>query len=64
MNSKPINTINKTRWAVSGFNSWKNARGWEGELLTMSNESLNLSLKFFILEVRNKSEKEYFPNNL
>lgn len=64
MNSKPINTINKTRWAVSVFNSWKNARGWEGELLTMSNESLNLALKFFILEVRNKSGKEYYPNTI
>jgi hypothetical protein len=63
-NSKPINTINKTRWAVSVFNSWKNARGWEGELLTMSNENLNSALNFFILEVRNKSGKEYYPNTI
>lgn len=49
---------------MSVFNSWKNARGGEGELLTMSNESLNLALKFFILEVRNKSGKEYYPNTI
>lgn len=30
----------------------------------MSNESLNLALKFFILEVRNKSGKEYYPNTI
>lgn len=30
----------------------------------MSNESLHLALKFFILEVRNKSGKEYYPNTI
>lgn len=30
----------------------------------MSNESLSLALKFFILQVRNKSGKEYYPNTI
>lgn len=47
---------------MSDFNFWKNVCGWEGELLIMFNESLNLVLKFFILEVYNKFGKEYYLN--
>lgn len=47
---------------MSVFNFWENVCGWEGELLIMFNESLNLVLKFFIFEVCNKFGKEYYLN--
>lgn len=59
MNLKFINIINKMWWVVSVFNFRENVCGWEGELLIMFNESLNLVLKFFIFEVCNKFGKEY-----
>ena len=64
----PVNTDKNTRWAVSNFEAWKEARNQKHlddpipEDLLMSNDPviLNLHLSRFVLETR-KSNGEYYP---
>lgn len=69
----PKNTVNKSKWAVNLFNTWRDARSdrkWVsgvqvcGELLSMTNKELNDALGVFVIEVRNQAGDEYRPNTL
>ncbi|XP_060603803.1 zinc finger MYM-type protein 2-like [Ruditapes philippinarum] len=71
--SVPENTRNKSKWAFNVFEQWKKNRNTYGntendtiigDILTMSNQQLDMVLSFFIAEVRNKQGKEYCPKTI
>jgi hypothetical protein len=69
INGKSANTAKKTKWAVKLFNTWRAARNRKhnsaiGELLSMSVQQLNDTLRYFVAEVRNLNGKDYRPNTL
>lgn len=70
---KPKNTVNKTRWAMNVFNSWKIERSVgknatfshiPDNILNMTNYEINECLCYFVAEVKNVCGQDYYPNSL
>ena len=70
--AKPNSTVNKTRWSVNVFNSWKLFRNVNcteindipDDILEMNPFQMNTCLGFFVAEVKTVTGDDYYPNTL